>query len=154
MIDKEVLREVVDRHLEGSGCFPVEITVSPANDITVEIDSLEPVDIDRCISLTRAIEEAFDRDVEDYSLEVGSAGLTSPLKDPRQYRKYVGEELEVLSDDGKKYKGVLEECGDETFTIVCREKVKREGSKRPVEEQVSRTFPYGGVKYTKYILQL
>jgi ribosome maturation factor RimP len=153
MIDKTELSSFIEKQLEGTDLYLVELLVSPSNEIKVEIDSDSSVDIDECIALTRAIEEAFDRDVEDYELEVGSAGLTSPFKVVRQYRKNLGNEVEVLAADGKKYKGMLKEAGPESFTVVCEEKVKPEGAKRPVLEKVERTFGYGDVKYTKYLLQ-
>lgn len=153
MIDRTALAAFIENELADSGLYLVDLEVSPANEIKVEIDSDDSVDIDECIALSRAIEEAFDRDEEDYELEVGSSGLTSPFKVRRQYDKNVGREVEVLSKDGKKYKGMLLRAGDTEFTIVSEEKVKREGSKRPVVESVERTFGYDQVKYTKYLLQ-
>ncbi len=153
MIDKKALTEFIEKKLEGADLFLVDVEVSPANEIRVEIDSDTGVDIDRCVELTRDIEQEFDRDTEDYELEVGSAGLTSPFKVKRQYEKNIGREVEVLSADGKKYKGLLRQVGPDSFTIVCEEKVKPEGAKRPVIEKVEHTFGYDGVKYTKYLLQ-
>lgn len=153
MTDKKALVEFIERRLEGTPYFLVEVNVTPSNEITVEIDSMERVDIDFCVELTRAIEEAFPRDDEDYELEVGSAGLTSPFKVRRQYEKNIGNEVEVLAADGKKYRGELVSAGPDEFTIVSVEKVRREGSKRPVEEEVERSFAYDKVKYTKYLLE-
>ncbi len=78
MIDKQKLTDTVLQAIEGTDTFLVDVRVSPANEIVVEIDSAEGVDIDTCAALTRRIEQEFDRDTEDYELEVGSAGLTSP----------------------------------------------------------------------------
>lgn len=153
MIDKAALAEFIEGRLEGTSYFPVDLKVTPSNEITVEIDSMESVDIDFCIRLTHEIEDAFPRNDEDYELEVGSAGLTSPFKVKKQYEKNLGNEVEVLAADGKKYKGTLTEAADDTFTVVSLEKVKKEGAKRPVEEEVTRIFPYNEVKYTKYLLQ-
>lgn len=153
MIDSKALAAFIEKHLEGSDLYLVGVTVSPDNRIEVEIDSEGSVDIDRCVELTRAIEGEWDRDAEDYELEVGSAGLTSPLKVPRQYRKYLGREVEVLGLDGKKRKGLLRDAGDEGFTILCEEKVKPEGAKRATVEQVPHTYGYGDVKYTKYLIK-
>ncbi len=153
MIDKSALADFIEKQLEGSDLYLVELTVSNQNEITVEIDSDTSVDIDRCVELSRKIEEAFNRDEEDYELEVGSSGLTSPFKVRRQYEKYIGNEVEVLASDGKKYKGILRSAGDETFTIQCEEKVRQADSKRPVVMQVEKTFRYDEVKYTKYLLQ-
>lgn len=153
MIDKELLRETVDKALEGTGCFPVEIKVTPANEITVEIDSMESVDIDRCIALTRAIEAAFDRDAEDYELEVGSSGLTSEFKDPRQWLKNVGNEIELLTADGRKMRATLTAADEEGFTIEYQKKVRKEGEKRPTAETVTETLPYTAAKSARYHLE-
>ncbi len=153
MIDKTVLAEFINKQLEGTDLYLVDLTVSGQNEITVEIDSDTSVDIDRCVELTREIEGEFSRDEEDYELEVGSSGLTTPFKVKRQYDKNIGNDVEVLAKDGKKYKGLLRRADDDSFTIVSEEKVKHEGSKRPVLEKVERTFRYDEVKYTKYLLQ-
>lgn len=153
MIDKTVLAEFINKQLEGTDLYLVDLTVNGQNEITVEIDSDTSVDIDRCVELTRKIEGEFSRDEEDYELEVGSSGLTTPFKVKRQYDKNIGNDVEVLAKDGKKYKGLLRRADDDSFTIVSEEKVKHEGSKRPVLEKVERTFRYDEVKYTKYLLQ-
>ena len=48
---------------------------------------------------------------------------------------------------------MLRDAGDDTFTIISEEKVKPEGSKRPVVEKVEHVFRYDEVKHTKYLLQ-
>ena len=153
MIEKAKLIDFIETYLSSGDYFLVDVIVSSDNCIKVEIDHAEGVDIDYCVGLTRAIEVAFDREEEDYELEVGSAGLTSPFKVKGQYVKNIGNEVEVLVADGKKYKGVLKEVTDEGFVIVGEEKVKKEGAKRPVLEEVSREFKYNQVKSTKYLLQ-
>ena len=146
MIDKKALEEFLDKKLEGTDYFPVEVKVSPANEIKIEIDSMGSVDIDFCIELSRAIEEAFPRDDEDYELEVGSAGITSPFKVRRQYDKNVGRDVEVLTRDGRKLRGTLASVDDDGFTLRTVEKVKPEGAKRPVEQEVDTRFPFDAVK--------
>ena len=153
MIEKSLLKDFIEKQLEGSDYFLVDLQVNPGNRIEVTIDSENPVDIEECEKLTRAIENEFDRDKEDYELEVGSAGLTSPFKVRRQYEKYLGREVEVLPKDGKKITGMLKDVGDSTFTVLSRQKVKNPGMKRPVEEEVALTFPYDEIKYTKYLLK-
>ena len=153
MIDKTALTEFVEQQLEDTDLFLVEVKVTPDNVITVEVDSDSPVDIDECIALSRKIEEAFDRETEDYELEVGSAGITSPFKVLRQYQKNIGNEVEVIARDGRKYTGLLREAGPEAFTIISMENVRHEGAKRPVTEEVARTFAYSDVKSTSYLLQ-
>lgn len=134
--------------------FLVDVAISADNHIVVEIDSYEgSVSIDNCVAITRAVEQAFDRDKDDYELEVGSAGLTSPFKVKAQYEKNIGNDVEVLTAQGAKLKGVLSEVGDDTFTIKVAKKVKPEGAKRPVIVEEDVTIKYSETKYTKYLIQ-
>ncbi|MBQ2367063.1 MAG: ribosome assembly cofactor RimP, partial [Bacteroidaceae bacterium] len=86
-------------------------------------------------------------------LEVGSAGLGQPFKVVQQYKNHIGLEVEVLGKDGKKYKGILKEAGDEDFVLSMTKKEKVEGVKRPQFVEVDLKFTYDEVKYTKYIIK-
>ena len=153
MLNAEDIRKFIEKEIEGTDLFLVDVKVKPDNLIEVEVDSDTPVSIEECEKLTRAIESEFDRDKEDYTLEVGSAGLTSPFKVKRQYQKYIGQDVEVLKKDGKKLVGLLKEVNDDNFTILTKEKVKKPDQKRPVIEEVPHTLGYDEVKQTKYILK-
>ncbi len=153
MIDKKELQSFVEDYLKDSEYFLTDLKVTPSNEITVEVDSLTPGDIEECVRLTRAIEEAFDRDVEDYELEVGTAGLTSPLKVPRQYEKYVGQDLEVLTADGRKLHGMLRRVDENGITLAIQQKVKKEGSKKPVIETTDLDLPFSNIKKAVYDLK-
>lgn len=142
----------MSRALEGSDMFLVDLTVSADNRIVVEVDSMKPMDIDSCAQLSRRIEESLNRDEEDFELEVGSAGLTSPFKVKAQFDKNIGNEVEVLTRDGRKFSGKLTEAGDETFTVEVARKVKKEGAKRPVVELQPETMVYGDAKSVKYVI--
>lgn len=153
MIEIQKLKEFIEGQLADTDNYLVDLRVSPTNEILVEIDNDEGVDIDECIALTRAIEGAFDRDEEDYELEVGSAGLTSPFKVERQYRKNLGNDVVVLTNDGKKLHGKLTDVTAEGFTVEVEEKVKHAGEKRPRIEGVPHTFCYDEVKSVSYDLK-
>ena len=152
MIDRQLILQTVEQALEGTDMFPVDVTVAPGNVVTVEIDSMSSVDIDTCAMITRRIEGAVDRDIEDYELEVGSAGLTSPLKVRRQYEKNIGNEVEVLTRDGRKMHGTLTAVNDDAtgFTVRIPVKVKEPGAKRPVVRDEEITLPVADVKYVRY----
>ncbi|MDE7441256.1 MAG: ribosome assembly cofactor RimP [Muribaculaceae bacterium] len=152
MIDKDGMRSFIEKELEDTDYYLVDLKISGDNEITVEIDSDENVDIDFCIALTRKIEEAFSRDEEDYELEVGSSGLTSPFKVLRQYRKHIGDEVEVIEKGGKKQKGILKSADEDKFVIEITEKVKPEGAKRPVMQARDVEYGYGDVKQTTYVI--
>lgn len=152
MIDKQKLIETINAAITGTPLFLVDVNVTPDNNITVEVDSRESVDIDECVKLTRDIEAAFDRDVEDYQLEVGSAGLTAPFKVKAQYEKNIGNQVEVLTRDGRKFKGTLTAVTDNDFTVLTTKKVREEGKKRPVEVEEPVVTPMTDAKSVKYII--
>lgn len=152
MIDKNVVKKLVDEWLQDQEYFLVDIEISPDNRIVVEIDHADGVWIEDCVALSRYIEERLSRDDEDYELEVGSAGLGQPFKVPQQYINFVGKEVEVLDADGIKVKGILKAVNGNDFTVGVEEKVKVEGKKRPVKMEVDHVYQMDKVKYTKYII--
>lgn len=152
MIDKELLTRSVEKAIEGTGLFIVDIRISPSNEIAVELDSPGAMDIDTCARVTRAIEADFDRDAEDYELEVGSAGVTSPFKVRGQYEKNIGNEIEILTRDGRKLTALLTAVGDDSFTFEYPVKVKEPGVKKPVVRMQSETLPFDGAKSVRYHL--
>lgn len=153
MIEKSVVKQLVEEKLASSENYLVDVIVRPDNSIVVEIDSDEAVDIDDCAELSRYIEEHLDRDVEDYELEVGSAGITSPFKVLRQYLKNVGNEVEVLLRNGVKLTGTLKAADEEGIVLTVEKQVKPEGAKRKITVQEDLSYKYDEIKYTKYLLR-
>lgn len=153
MIDKELIREIIEREIQDESMFLVDVTVHPGNRIVIDIDSDQSIGIDDCVALSKRIEAHLDRDAEDFELEVGSVGLTAPLKLERQYKKYISKEIEVLSKDGKKLHGVLKSCDAEGFDLVIEKQVKPEGAKRKITVEEELRFLYEEVKYAKYSIK-
>ncbi|MCD8297316.1 MAG: ribosome assembly cofactor RimP [Prevotella sp.] len=152
MISKETVEEIVVEWLEDKEYFLVSIEVSQENRIVIEIDHADGVWIDDCVKLSRFIESRLDRDVEDYELEVGSAGLGKPFKVPQQYINFIGKVVEVLDQDGMKHIGVLTSVDGRDFILTVKKKIIKEGAKRPVLADVEMSFSMDKVKYTKYLI--
>ena len=152
MIDKNVVKSLVEEWLQDKDYFLVDIEISQDSRIVVEIDRADGVWIEDCVALSRYIEDRLSRDEEDYELEVGSAGLGQPFKVPQQYLNFIGEEVEVLDADGKKTRGVLKSVDGNNFVVTATEKVKVEGKKRPQLMEVDHDFEMDHVKYTKYLI--
>lgn len=154
MIDKKKLEQVVNEWLEKTEYFLVDLTVSADDRIVVVIDHAEGVWIDDCVELSRFIESQFDREEEDYELEVGSAGLGQPFRVLKQYQIHIGKSIETQTKDGKKWTGTLLNASEEEFTILTTQKVKPEGAKRPKNVEVEVTFKYDEVTSTKYMIKM
>jgi len=118
--------------------FLVDLQVSADNSISVEIDSYEGISIDECIGMSRHIESHLDRDKEDFALKVSSPGVGQYFKVIQQYRKNVGRELEIVTLDGREYKGTLKEAGERSVKVEIEEKDKIVGQKK--SQLVKRDF--------------
>ena len=152
MIDKKKVTDLVGEWLEGKEYFLVDASVDEQNKITVEIDHKDGVWIEDCCELSRFIEEHFDRDVEDFELEVGSAGIGQPFKVLQQYVNSVGYDVELLTAEGKKMEGCLKSADENGFVVTVEEKQHIEGKKRPQMVEVDKAFGYGDVKWVKNII--
>ena len=152
MIDCAKILEIADRELAGTDLFTVSCKCTPMNEVELLIDSDTSVTIERCAELSRTIEAEFDREVEDFSLTVASAGIGSELKNIRQYRKLIGQSVEVLLLTGVKVLAKLDDVNDEGITISYEEKQTVEGKKRKVLVNVERTYRFDEIKYTKEYL--
>ena len=113
--------EAAERQLADTEMFVVGCTCSAANEIELTIDSDTSVDIDACVKLSRAIEAEFDREVEDFSLTVMSAGIGSELKCLRQYRKLIGHSVEALLKNGTKILATLDAADETAITLSYEE---------------------------------
>ena len=152
MIEKDVIRHLVEDKLASSNNYLVDVTVKPGNVIVVEIDNDEGVCIDDCAELSRYIEEHLDREAEDFELEVGSAGVTTPFKVLRQYVKNIGQEVEVLLLSGVKRVGILKQADESGVVITVEKMVKPEGAKRKMKVVEDEAYTFDEIKYTKYLI--
>lgn len=121
--------------------FIVDVTVSPGNAISVVIDSDQGLSIDKCIEMSRHIEHQFDREVEDFSLEVSSPGLTQPFRVLRQYLKNLGNEIEILTAKGEKMSGILKSADDKGFSVEITKNIKIDGKKTVETKTVEFSLP-------------
>jgi ribosome maturation factor RimP len=150
MIEKEVIKEIVEDFLKSSENYLVDIEIKPDNTIAVEIDNDQGVSIDDCIALSAYIESKLDREKEDFALEVGSAGVGQAFKMLRQYQKHIGKPVEILTKQGIKYIGILKDVDNQKFTVTVLKQIKPEGAKRKITVEEDLTFLYDEIKYTKY----
>lgn len=152
MIDKSKVQALVEQWLEGKEYFLADLQISADDRIVVEIDHADGVWIDDCVDLSRFVENGLDREVEDFELEVGSAGIGQPFKVLRQYEIHEGDRVEVLTTAGRRMEGVLASVTPESFVLKVQEKQRVEGKKRPILVEVDVPLKYTDVKWTKYIV--
>jgi ribosome maturation factor RimP len=153
MIKKDIVKQIAAEWVEGTDNYLVDVSVAPDNIITIEIDNDRSVSIDDCVELSRFVESRLNREEEDFELEVGSSGVTTPFKVLRQYAKNIGNEVEMALKSGAKLTGVLKAADENEATITLEKKVKTEGSKRKAIVTEDQTYSYDEIKYTKYLIR-
>lgn len=152
MIDKKTIQGIIEKEIENSDLYLVEIKVSSNNTISVMIDSLAGVPIITCIELSRAIEGHLDREVEDFELQVSTAGIGQVFQVIQQYHKNVGNKVEVLTKEGNKFNGKLITVGENDIELEIEELVKLEGKKKKQLVTNTLTFNFEQIKSTKDII--
>ena len=143
---------MVGEWLQNGDYFLVDIQMGGDDRIVIEIDNADGVWIEDCAELSRFLQERLGDELGEYELEVGSAGLGQPFKVAQQYVNHIGDEVEVMSQEGKKLSGILKSVEGTTFVVTTTEKQIPEGKKRPVKVEVDKTFDMNEVKSTKYLL--
>lgn len=146
MISEQKIKEIVEEKIKGTDFFLVEALVKPGNNIKVSIDNKNRgVFINDCVEVSRHIESNLNRDLEDFKLEVFSAGLEEPFKVKQQYFKNLGKKVEVITYDGLKHEGTLLMANEET--IMIEKKVKNKKAKKTETENIE--INYNNIKQTK-----
>ena len=132
--------------------FVVEITVNERNVINVFVDSFEGLSIDQCIAISRHVEHSFDREEEDFELQVSSPGLTESFKVTQQFIKYIGRSVEVKNLDEEKLEGVILEADNDKFVFETSSFEKLEGQKKKQLVVKQHHLKYDEIKSAKAII--
>jgi len=130
--------------------FPVEVKISPANDIKVFLDADDGITIEKCTSVNKAlykfIEETGLFPDGNFSLEVSSPGVDEPLKLHRQYKKNISRKVEVLMNDGSTTEGTLFNVSDNEITV---EEKTGKGNKAIIK---TKTISFNQIKHTTVLI--
>lgn len=138
----DLLEEGLAQHPD---LFLIDFSISPDYKISVVIDGDNGVNLQDCIDVSRSIEHNLDREEQDFSLEVASAGATAPLKFPRQYRKNIGRKLEVTTEE-EQIEGTLVDAGETSIVLEWKTREPKKIGKG--KETIVKTLeiPYISIK--------
>ncbi len=147
---EDLLSFALDEHPH---IYVVELKISVDKSIKVILDGDEEVNVKDCINISRAIEGTLDRDEEDFGLQVASAGVGSPLKFPRQYRKNLGRKLEVVLKDGLKFEGTLIKVEEKGIELEWKQRELKPVGKGKVTVTKNKTILFDGISQTKVMIK-
>ncbi len=146
MAFKEKVLELLNEALkEKPSVFLIDLSINEANKITITLDGDSGVILQDCIDISKAIDNNLDREEQDFSLEVASAGVSSPLKLVRQYKKNIGRTLKVKTTT-ETIEAQLVSANDEVIVLTwsAREPKKIGKGKETVVKK--QEIPYSEIK--------
>jgi ribosome maturation factor RimP len=149
MLEKQLIRGLVEEFIKGTGLFLVSVKVSSSNRITVLADKNEGITIEDCAAIHRHIEKSLDRDKVDFELQVSSPGLDLPFTVNEQYLKNEGKKVEVIDNEGYKHVGKLKNVTKGGFELETELKIKGK-----TKELKDISFNSDQIKSTRIILTI
>lgn len=152
MISKEIVENIVKRKIEGTDIYIVDISISPSNKITIEIDKPDGIYINDCLEISREVESNLDRSIEDFELMVSSPGIDQPFKILKQYQKYIGKKVSTKTFNNKKITGVLEDANETQIIISETVKEKIPGKTKKITVKKEHIIPFNEIKETKLVI--
>lgn len=130
---------------EKPSVFLIDLTITDAFKIIVTLDGDNGVVLQDCIDVSRSIEHNLDREEQDFSLEVASVGVGSPLKLVRQYKKNIGRMLIVKLAEST-IEAELVDANDEFITLAWEAREPKKLGKGKETVQKRQEIPYTDIK--------
>jgi ribosome maturation factor RimP len=147
MTFKEKVLNLLNQGLEAKpAVFLIDLNITDSNKIIVTLDGDNGVQLQDCVDVSRAIEQNLDREELDFSLEVASVGVGSPLKMLRQYKKNVGRTLIVKLNDGTTIEAKLEEATDDHIVLSWEAREPKKIGKGKETVQKRKEISYNDIK--------
>ena len=142
MAFKEKVLELINEGLkEKPNVFLLDLSIDQANKIVIILDGDYGVNLQDCIDISRAVEHNLDREEQDFSLEVASAGVSSPLKMVRQYKKNIGRTLKVKTQ-AETIEAELTAVNDDFIELSWTAREPKEIGKGKQTVNKKAQFPY------------
>lgn len=144
---KETVEQLIAEGIEGTEIFVVKLTVSSGNNINVLLDSDSGLSLADCRTVSRAIEFNLDREDEDFSLTVASAGIGEPLV-LRQYVKNIGRKVAVTLNEGELIEAKMIAANDQNIELEWKSREKKPTGKGKITVVNKRIIEHRDIKQT------
>lgn len=143
---KEKVNQLIEAALvEKPALFLIDVSISSAYKIMVYLDGDDGVTLQDCIDVSRGIEHNLDREEQDFSLEVASVGIGTPLKFVRQYKKNIGRTL-IVKLATEIIEAELVEVTEKDITLAWEAREPKKLGKGKETVQKRQSIPYEDIK--------
>lgn len=144
---KDKVKVLLDEALtQKTSMFLIDLVVTEDNKISITLDDDNGVILQDCMDISRAIEHKLDEEELIYSIEVASAGVSTPLKFIRQYKKNVGRNLKVTTNELEKIEAKLTNADDEKITLEWQSREPKKIGKGKETVNNKKEIAYSEIK--------
>lgn len=153
MTFKEKVKSLLDKALEeNQHLFLIDLSISEANKINVVLDGDSGVNLQDCININKSLNNDLEGEDVDFSLEVASAGISSPLKLVRQYKKNIGRNLKVKTISQGEIEATLVDADEDGASLSWKAREPKEIGKGKVTVEKNVKIPYLDIKEAVVII--
>lgn len=142
----EKIKEWGEEFCRANDLFLVKVE-QLSDTIEVSADGMENITIDQCGKLSRYIQSKLDEESDllaKYSFNVSSPGMSNPLLLPFQYKKRLGKNLEITTQDGIQLEGQVKEVDEEKIVLV--QVLPKNKKTKEEEKTIEHIFHYNQIK--------
>jgi ribosome maturation factor RimP len=137
---------------EDPSLFLLDLSIGVDHQIRITLDGDRGLSLKDCMRVSRMVEQGLDREETDFSLEVASAGATSPLQLPRQYTKNIGRKLLVKTAEAS-FEGQLTEVNGDAITLEWKAREPKPVGKGKVTVRKKRVIAFSDIDEAKVVLK-
>lgn len=148
MITETHVKQIVERHLEGTTHFLVDVELRPGNKLVVEVDDDRAINLSQLAALNKAVREDLGPEADDFEMQFSSPGMGRPFKVMRQYQKHIGRIVDVTLTDGRALHGQLTALNGASLGLRIQHPSKVKGRLPKLDEEVT-TVALADIKSTK-----
>ena len=148
-MNQAALKDIVDEALAlNESLYLIELSISVNNKVQVVVDGDNGVSLSETMRISRVINDTFDREVEDFSLEVGTPDIAHPLKVKRQYIKNLNRILKVKTEE-EELEGTLVTADEDKIVLQWKAREPKLVGKGKVTVDKTATLEYIEIKEAK-----
>jgi ribosome maturation factor RimP len=148
-MNQTAVKDIVDLALAiNESLYLIELSISVNNKVQVVVDGDNGVSLSECIRISKVINDNFDREVEDFSLEVTTPDISHPLKVKRQYLKNLNRILKVKTAE-EEIEGTLVTADEDKIVLQWKAREPKPVGKGNVTVEKTVTLEYTEIKEAK-----
>jgi ribosome maturation factor RimP len=136
MVTEAHVKQLVERHLEGTTHFLVAVELRPGK-LVVEVDDDRAITLNELATLNKAVRDDLGPEADDYEMQFSSPGMGRPFKVMRQYQKHVGRIVDITLNDGRTLHGQLSSLNGSTLGVRIQHPSKVKGRLPKLDEEIT-----------------